>query len=397
MSKSYYFNPKIKQAEYNLENFLDTKINKYDQMRNFDPGIEHPIRYVSGLSPYISHGVIKEKDILLKVYKANGNSEKFINEIFWRVYWKGWLEQHREIWTIYNESLKKLNAFSKFKENIFNNALEGNTEIEPFNDWIHQIKSYGYLHNHTRMWFASIWIHYLGLPWELGANFFLQNLLDGDVASNTLSWRWVAGIQTPGKKYIATVENLNKYTFNKYPNLKLPNIKNQDFYPEIRKINAISYNKEFSNKLRKAYFILENNLNIKYIIENYKSFKLIILINFNTQVCFSKVVADFKAKLSNDLLLKLKKSGIKVHNLTLPKDNDCLIKLLKLNEIEVVCSDYICQSYENDIFEKFIEGAQIKCEKTLESFYTDTWTFSRKGYFQLKKNISTLINKHIII
>ena len=70
------------------------------------------------------------------------------------------------------------------------------------------------------MWFASIWIHYLQIPWELGQKFFYENLLDGDVASNLLSWRWVAGLQTLGKKYIATEENINKYTNNRYLGFK---------------------------------------------------------------------------------------------------------------------------------------------------------------------------------
>jgi deoxyribodipyrimidine photo-lyase len=70
----------------------------------------------------------------------------------------------------------------------------------------------GYLHNHARMWFASIWVFTLRLPWELGAAFFYEHLLDGDVASNTLSWRWVAGLQTPGKTYVARADNIAFYT-----------------------------------------------------------------------------------------------------------------------------------------------------------------------------------------
>ena len=74
----------------------------------------------------------------------------------------------------------------------------------------------GYLHNHARMWYASIWIHTLKLPWTLGAAFFLTHLLDGDPASNTLSWRWVAGLHTPGKTYLARPDNIRKYTNNRF-------------------------------------------------------------------------------------------------------------------------------------------------------------------------------------
>jgi deoxyribodipyrimidine photo-lyase len=66
------------------------------------------------------------------------------------------------------------------------------------------------------MWFASIWIFTLRLPWELGADFFLRHLLDGDPASNTLGWRWVAGIQTRGKTYLARASNIEKYTRGRF-------------------------------------------------------------------------------------------------------------------------------------------------------------------------------------
>jgi deoxyribodipyrimidine photo-lyase len=66
------------------------------------------------------------------------------------------------------------------------------------------------------MWFASIWIFTLRLPWELGADFFLRHLIDGDPASNTLSWRWVAGLHTPGKTYLATADNIAKNTQGRF-------------------------------------------------------------------------------------------------------------------------------------------------------------------------------------
>ena len=66
------------------------------------------------------------------------------------------------------------------------------------------------------MWFASIWIYTLNLPWQLGAEFFMNHLLDADPASNTLSWRWVAGLHTKNKQYITSAENIKKFTDNKY-------------------------------------------------------------------------------------------------------------------------------------------------------------------------------------
>nr|WP_239056613.1 FAD-binding domain-containing protein [Wenzhouxiangella limi] len=95
-------------------------------------------------------------------------------------------------------------------------AESGRTGIECFDDWAQELIATGYLHNHVRMWFASIWIFTLKLPWTLGADFFLRHLLDADPASNTLSWRWVAGIQTAGKTYLARPDNIEKYTGGRY-------------------------------------------------------------------------------------------------------------------------------------------------------------------------------------
>jgi deoxyribodipyrimidine photo-lyase len=82
--------------------------------------------------------------------------------------------------------------------------------------WAKELRETGYLHNHVRMWFASIWTHTLRLPWQLGADFFMRHLLDGDPASNTLSWRWVCGLQTQGKVYVATAENIERFTNGRF-------------------------------------------------------------------------------------------------------------------------------------------------------------------------------------
>jgi deoxyribodipyrimidine photo-lyase len=98
----------------------------------------------------------------------------------------------------------------------FATAIEGKTGIDAFDHWAKELVETGYLHNHARMWFASIWIFTLRLPWELGADFFMRHLLDGDAASNTLSWRWVAGLHTRGKNYVAQRDNINRYSDGRF-------------------------------------------------------------------------------------------------------------------------------------------------------------------------------------
>ena len=131
----------------------------------------------------------------------------------------------------------------KKKKKRFQRAIEATSGIECFDDWVKELIKYGYLHNHSRMWFASIWVHTLNLPWELGANFFLTHLLDADPASNTLSWRWVAGLHTEGKVYLANEDNIKKFTKERYTKknilkkeIKLPEFKRYNFFEKILKI-----------------------------------------------------------------------------------------------------------------------------------------------------------------
>jgi hypothetical protein len=88
---------------------------------------------------------------------------------------------------------------------------EGKSGCAPMDAFARELVGTGYMHNHARMWWASFWTHRAGLPWREGARFFLDHLLDADAASNTLSWRWVAGLQTAGKTYLVRRSNLETY------------------------------------------------------------------------------------------------------------------------------------------------------------------------------------------
>ena len=191
------------------ELFIKDSILKYDQLRNYDFG-PNKRDNVSGLSPFFSHRILFEYHLIDKILQMHQYSrvEKFIQEIFWRIYWKGWMEMRPSVWDNFLEGLNRI----KFNKKDYENAINARTQLSCFNDWVIELKENNYLHNHTRMWFASIWIFQLNLPWQLGANLFFNHLLDADPASNTLSWRWVAGLHTKGKSYRARRQNIEKYT-----------------------------------------------------------------------------------------------------------------------------------------------------------------------------------------
>lgn len=138
--------------------------------------------------------------------------EKWLQEVLWRGYWKGWLESRPQVWSQYCESTKHLTT--QMESDQAARCLDiaaGRSGSGIMNHFARELIETGYLHNHARMWWASYWIHHCGLPWELGAQHFFQHLLDADPASNTLSWRWVAGHQTRGKAYVATSQNIAKF------------------------------------------------------------------------------------------------------------------------------------------------------------------------------------------
>lgn len=143
------------------------------------------------------------------------SAAKFIDEVCWRTYWKGWLQLRPAVWEEYLSARTIL--LEEYSGHLgYEKAIAGETGIDCFDAWATELAETGYLHNHARMWAASIWIHTLKLPWELGADWFLRHLLDGDAASNTLSWRWVAGLHTRGKSYLATTGNIQKYTSGRF-------------------------------------------------------------------------------------------------------------------------------------------------------------------------------------
>lgn len=186
----------------------------YASGRNSDYGASKQ-QAVSLLSSYLRRRMVTEREVVAEVLKHHSaaTAEKFIQEVFWRTYWKGWLEMRPTVWQHY---LTERTIALSSPSTTYEEAISGNTGIAGFDDWAHELVATGYLHNHARMWFASIWIFTLKLPWALGADFFYQHLLDADPASNTLSWRWVAGLHTKGKTYLARADNIEKYTQGRF-------------------------------------------------------------------------------------------------------------------------------------------------------------------------------------
>ena len=368
-----------KEALDAMERYIENNISDYTTKRNFDFGPQNR-KNISCLSPYITHRLISEYEVAKKTLSKYPYQkvEKFIQEIFWRVYWKGWLELRPKVWTDFVEDTKNIENTNEYEK-----AINGETNIDCFNDWVKELKENNYLHNHTRMWFASIWIFTLKLPWQKGAEFFLRELYDGDAASNTLSWRWVAGIQTKGKNYIAQNWNINKFTNNKYKNLKL----NENPQPIIDqreyKISPINiYNNETKSDI---LVFFENELYFQnFNVDNYKKIYCILLSNDERQVKLGKKVLEYK---KNIIKNQIQNSSLKIEFI---EGNKFIELSNKDKDFDIV---YPSIGENMSFLKRVIKKNNLNINYLTREEDNYCWQFSNKGYFNFKSNIPKILSQ----
>jgi deoxyribodipyrimidine photo-lyase len=368
-----------KEALKELEIFIEKNIFNYSTQRNFDFG---PLnrKNVSCLSPYITHRLISEFETTRIVLSKRPYQkvEKFIQEIFWRIYWKGWLELRPKVWSDFLEDLKKI----KEDENYIN-ATNGKTHVECFNDWVQELKNYNYLHNHTRMLFASIWIFTLRLPWQKGAEFFMKHLMDGDAASNTLSWRWVAGIQTKGKHYIAQNWNISKFTNNKYKDMDL----NENPKPIIdqRDYKILPLDIKESDKKLENLIIFDNETNFKSLgLDKYKKIYCILLTVEERNVGLSNKVLEYKKNLIKN---QIKESNIDIKFI----DGKTFMDLS--NSVKDFDTIYPGVGENMSFLKRIIKKNNLEINYLLRDEDKYCWQFSNKGYFNFKSNIPKILSQ----
>ena len=376
------FKPSRTFAEELMNEFIENNLVNYSKLRNFDYGPDKRSN-VSCLSPYVTHGVISEVELIQKSLNKYSfvKNEKFIQEIMWRTFWKGWMELRPDVWADYLLELNQIK--DKYKnDQDYKKAVEGSTEIQCFNEWVGELKENNYLHNHARMWFASIWIFTLELPWQLGAEFFMQHLYDGDPASNTLGWRWVAGIQTQGKNYLASEWNIKKFTDNRFKNIKLKENaspkKVEKFYPIIKK-NFINPDIEEGKNL----LVFENSLSLELseLINNkFNKIKLITNQNQNRKIKLSEKTMNFKTQLFEDQKKRL-------------KDKSLECEILDVSEIEDIADSYLLYPTVGETLD-YIESKKFSEVKFLyRKLDQFSWQYCNKGFFNFKNYIPKIIQK----
>ena len=363
-----------------LDNFVENNLAEYSRLRNFDFGPEKRSN-VSCLSPYITHGIINEKEVIQKSLNkfSFSKNEKFIQEVLWRTYWKGWLELRPNVWTDYLVELNQIkNEFQNNEDYL--SAIDGKTNIDCFNEWVRELKENNYLHNHTRMWFASIWIFTLDLPWQLGAEFFMQHLYDGDAASNTLGWRWVAGVQTQGKHYLASEWNIKKFTNNRFQNIKL----NENAPPKVSEKSYQIIKQEFNNPPNiedKNLLIFENNFSFEITDFKDNNFKKIYLVsnsNENRSIKLSEKLVKFKSLLIKDQEQRLNDQTI----------NCQIINISEITNIENCFALYPTVGENLD----YINSNNLKINFLYRNLDQLAWQYCNKGFFNFKNYIPKIVS-----
>ena len=362
-----------------LNHFVENNLFEYSRLRNFDFGPDNRSN-ISCLSPYITHGIINELEVIDKSLKKFSfvKNEKFIQEVLWRVYWKGWLELRPNVWSDYLKELNNLKSEFKNNQNYID-AIEGKTNLQCFNEWVNELKVNNYLHNHVRMWFASIWTFTLELPWQLGAEFFMKHLYDGDAASNTLGWRWVAGIQTQGKHYLASEWNIKKFTNNRFQNIKL----NENATPKVSEKSYSIIKQDFNNPKNleeKNLLIFENNLSFEITDFKENKFKKIYIIlnkNENRSIKLSEKLLKFKSLLIEDQKQRLKDKSI-----------DC--EIIDISEIKNIENYYGLYPTVGENLD-YLNLNNLKVDFLYRNLDELAWQYCNKGFFNFKNFIPKII------
>ena len=368
-----------------LNDFVPDAGSTYARKRNYDD-----VAHVSALSPYIRYRIITEADVLKATLARHSPqaAEKFIQEVYWRTYWKGWLEMRPGVWAAYRADLQaalnRVQTQSGLRQE-WEAACKGETGIDCFDHWAKQLAETGYLHNHARMWFASIWIFTLRLPWTLGADFFMRHLLDGDPASNTLSWRWVGGLQTIGKTYLARPDNIEKYTEGRFRPTGLAT-----FAAPLEGIphparSPVPISDTIDPNLRTGVLITEEDMSPGWVLKQTKPVATAIIqtTTARSPLAVSPLVANFISDGLDDSAARFGERLGTVKKVT----SDTLRDWMRTHDIEQVVTPYLPTGPARDALR------DAKLIQLIRPYDASAWPHATHGFFRFKDKIPQLLGE----
>ncbi len=387
-----------------LHRFLPRAGAEYAAERNFDYGPEKR-HNVSTLSAYIRHRLIREREVLAATlqHHSPAAAEKFVEEIFWRAYFKGWMEHHPTVWMDYRSAVQALVASLQAEPGLrtrYETALRASTGIDCFDAWVRELKSTGYLHNHARMWFASIWVYTLQLPWQLGADFFYRYLVDGDPASNTLSWRWVCGLHTKGKTYLARVSNINLYTAGRFnPQGVLAHAAKPLRETRIHATRSIPASQAAPEGSRSGLLITEEDCSPESLPLQASPVALVgaVASSSRSPLPVGLAAREFAIGAVADALERAARYfGLPAQSAQSDSWDDALLAWARANALDTVVTAY---APVGPVAERLASARQTLADSGIQlvqlrrAYDTSTWPHARKGYFRLKSRIPGVLDQ----
>jgi deoxyribodipyrimidine photo-lyase len=395
------FEPTRQAGLDRLSAFVPSAGRHYQNTRNADFG---PVdrSNISALSPYIRHRLVTEEEVLRAVLAKHSPAaaEKFIQEVFWRTYFKGHLETRPQIWTNYRAALQNHKLQGGLLK-AYETAIGARTGIDCFDAWVNELVEFGYLHNHARMWFASIWIFTLRLPWELGADFMYRHLLDGDPASNTLSWRWVAGLHTKGKTYLARADNIETYTQGRFSPKGLAHYAEaleETLVPSAQKIS--SARESYSNG-KIGLLLTEEDLNSEtWAVEGAN---IVAIAGASADVARSELpvstlVTQFTANALNDGMLNASQHFNAPYQDLGGFTVESIADWAKTHGINTIVTAYAPVGPVADVLSDLIprlKDFSVELIQVRRAFDSAAWPHGNKGFFAMKEKIPRLLTAFV--
>ncbi|WP_459444021.1 FAD-binding domain-containing protein [Alphaproteobacteria bacterium US3C007] len=387
-----------------LAAFLPKAGTSYTRNRNFDLGAgQH--KHVSQLSAYIKRRIITEEDVLKKVLSAHSLNEagKFIDEIFWRTYFKGWLESRPHIWMQYCADVHHLTHELQTQSGLRDRwaaACLGETGIDCFDAWAKELAETGYLHNHARMWFASIWVYTLQLPWQLGADFFLRHLLDGDAASNTLSWRWVVGLHSVGKTYLARAENIQRFTNGRFVPKGLAQVApplNDTASTMAPKI--IDPPNPYLEGRKTGLLLHSDDLNIAHLTHRSDCIASAAYrpVDAGTMLVSSPKLLEFNNAALDAATKRWKPNLLNCCDVTTPEG---ILSWALENKLEQVVTPYAAVGNTSQMLEKctrLLSNHGVQLTQVMREYDIVSWPYATKGFFKFREKIPKILTSLSII
>ena len=387
-----------------LAAFLPKAGTSYTRNRNFDLGAgQH--KHVSQLSAYIKRRIITEEDVLKKVLSAHSLNEagKFIDEIFWRTYFKGWLESRPHIWMQYCADVHHLTHELQTQSGLRDRwaaACLGETGIDCFDAWAKELAETGYLHNHARMWFASIWVYTLQLPWQLGADFFLRHLLDGDAASNTLSWRWVVGLHSVGKTYLARAENIQRFTNGRFAPKGLAQVApplNDTASTMAPKI--IDPPNPYLEGRKTGLLLHSDDLNTAHLTQYSDCIASATYrpVDAGTMLVSSPKLHEFNNAALDAATKRWKPNLLNCCDVTTPEG---ILSWALENKLEQIVTPYAAVGNTSQMLEKckhLLSNHGVQLTQVMREYDIVSWPYATKGFFKFREKIPKILTSLSII